>query len=225
MLDELTGLFQLKIQNQDASYVSHIHTVIKTTWALVAARADWWFLESPDPLEITLTADVDTYELEAKNIGRMLHIADSAGRVIWTYKGRRQFNLYRAGRSDTSSGTTKVFTLRGLKQAHPVIQVYPPPGSSVSAYLHYKEAGTLDNLHKLPVPWSKVILHGGMSMIAPPKAMEAGRWTGLTAQEDQAFVYWLSEMVRLETGAADEEMELVVDDHLQSQLDEVNDLC
>jgi hypothetical protein len=222
--DDLIQIIQMKVQDLSSEYIPHIETALKLVWATVASYSDWWFMRSPEPQPISLTAGEDTYVVDNTDIGKMLHIANDANRKLWIYKGRQAFDAYREGTSDSSTGNTQVFTDLGLKRKKRVIQIYQPPSAVSTVYLHYQRKGTIDNLNLMPDEWAFVLVHGVMSLIAPPQEVNQAFWKALCYKESKMFEGWLMEMKRLVEPASDEEEELILDSLTKDRLQEIDDL-
>jgi hypothetical protein len=219
----------------DPKIVPHIQSTIGTAWAYLAALAEWWFMEQPEPCEISVTAGVHQYTISREDVGLMLHVANDSGRRIWVYKARRSYQGYLAfpifsgaASSDTeTSSNVGVFTLCGLKNGKPVIDVRPIPAVAQTAYLHYQEKGTLANLDRLPDAWSLVLFHLTMSLIAnplqEPTVDDKLRWKVLTGAHQAQFEKAYADMVRQEIGATDEDSEMLLESYAAERLEAIND--
>lgn len=235
-LNTVRQIFQRKIQDRTPQYAHEIESTIALSWATLAKMADWWFLDQPEPITLSVAANIYRYSIpkKANEIGRMLYIANAKNRVVWRYKSRYHYQLYRTGHLirdvdgsvDDSTGTIQTFTVIGIGSGGQVrIEIWPIPAQSGTYYLHFREPGTLSNLDKLPDAWVKVLVHLGMSLIAPPEEVAPTKWLALTYREDELFHKWLHHMLRYEGVAAeDEDKELAGDPPIVNEIEEINAL-
>jgi hypothetical protein len=229
-------MLQARVKDTSPEYLILIDAAIEQAWATLASMGDWWFLQQPKPVTIDIVADTYQYTIAKKSdeIGRMLYIANDKNRKVWTYKGTDSYQAYRTGggivRNVTNvqtseTGTIQVFTTVGLASGKPVIEVYPTPVLAATNYLHYREAGTLANLDKLPNRWGMVLFHFAMSILAPPQRVDENRWRAINYEENSIALDWLSQMAFHEETAVDgEEKEIRMDARVSDELDDIGDL-
>ena len=231
---KLIRLVQLKLRNTDTDFKKHIIDVIEAAWAYLAKMADWWFLEEGTALPITMVANTRDYVVDQENIGQILYIANSGGRKLWEYKSRRNFLKYqnsgpgsRYTQDSDQTGQVAVFTTAGVKGKKTVLRLWPAPNDAFvsnngTVYLHWKEGGTLANLNKLPIAWTKVILHLVGSMIEEPKNLPHNMFKAMTEKEEGLFRLSLDDMMQHEAPADNDVHEFDYDSKMQSELDDIN---
>ena len=236
-IQTIQQMIQGRVKDRTPEYLPVIDAAIKQGWATLAAMGDWWFLQQPTPLGLSMVATESqiTVNKQIAEIGRMLYIANSGNRKVWTYKGTRSYQLYRTGgfvrnvdateAESSETGTIQVFTVVGLEKNKPVIEVFPVPIQSGSYYLHYRESGTLANLDKLPERWGIALFHFAMSILAPPDNTGKNQWRATNYGENALALEWYRQMAHYEDGAVDgEEKEMDLDPHISQELDAIGNL-
>lgn len=235
-LEIIQKMLQARVKDSSEDYRILIDAAIEQAWATLASLGDWWFLEQPKPVSITIVIDQNKYTIakKADEIGRMLYIANVGNRQVWVYKGTRHYQTYRTGGvvrnvndlvQTSESGTTQVFTTIGLASGKPRIEIFPTPVIAGTYYLHYREAGTMANLDKLPKRWGIVLFHFALSILAPPQRMDENRWRAIAKDENGIAFEWLSQMSFHEEAAVDDEdKEMLMDSHVSEELDAIGDL-
>lgn len=229
VLDRIVSTVQLKLDNQDAQYLETIKTTIAQVWAYVARVGNWWFLDQPDPVPLTLTAGTRTYSIDKEDLGRLLYIGNAEGRRLWTYKSRFNWLAHQSEISDTSSVNIAtgggVFTIVGLARGRKYrIRLDRSPNTDGTVYVYYQEPGTLGNIDKCPAAWEMVIIHGVLSMVAPPRDINKYRWEALTYKEHEMFQELLRDMRFHEQAADNDEDELIMDPNTRDMVNDLNNL-
>lgn len=205
-LDDTVSKLQLALANQDSDFEPVIRAAVLDVWELVAKYRRWAFLRGAQ-YRLDLLATVSRYQIQQSLLEQFLYISSSAGRRIMVYKTPDDFELIRSGSpavggntgsNETANSYPQIFTEVGKESGNWTLEIYPTPAQNQTVYLQWLEGGVEANYDKLPRGWHKVIQHGVRSTIAKPVKIEENVWRSLTYREDQMFIYWLTEMARLE---------------------------
>lgn len=193
---------QMRIGDTTAEYKPAVTAAILSSWAIMAASAEFWFLQPGVPVTINLTPNVTKYEVDKENIGIPFDIIDADGKVQYVYRNRRNFADIKGG-SGSALNVTGFFTRIGRSgNKKLLIQFDRAPEEATTVYLQYQEAGTVANIGACPDTGVKCLIHGAMSQIAPPKAIavskDFSRWDAVTYKENELFYAALSLFVQQE---------------------------
>jgi hypothetical protein len=215
-------VIQGRVGNDNQAFVRIIENAIYLTWAEVAARFDLNFLKAPAPQSVTLVTGQKVYSLK-EFTGRMRYISDGDGKKVWTYVPWQTFEEY----CSDSTGTVSVFTDYGKKSGKQQIRVEPEPDSSGTYYLHYNELGTIATFNLLPDSWLKTMIHGAMSILAPPIERRSPNdiiwWKAVTKDEDKLFEAGLIKMLLAQPISPDIPANRL-DNYTNNKLTEINQI-
>jgi len=182
----INELIQARVGNDTAAFNYIIENAIFMVWSELSWRFDLDFLKAPEPQSITMVAGQKIYSLK-QNTGRMRYIANADGKQVWTYVPWRTFQEY----CSEATGTPSVFTDYGKYKGEQQIRVESAPVSSEVFYLHHNVEGTKANFNLLPDAWIKTIIHGVLSILAPPQEKRTPQgyvwWKAVTADEDKLY--------------------------------------
>jgi len=234
-IDHIIQAVQARAQNIGVPYAAHIKSAVLSAWAYVADQAEWWFLRSGTPITVTIAADADLFTVEFSNrIGRPLHIANEYDRRMMTFKRRADWQRLRAKLSDDSTTVSSlVFTDAGIVTVDGTprrqFRVFPKSADTQTLYLHYQEAGTEDNLAYAPAHFELLLVHGALSLVAPPEKIggekvSPERWAAIAYHEEQLFQKYLQDVTHNHGATQDLEPEIILDSDVEAAIDEINDL-
>ena len=215
-------VIQGRVGNDSQAFATIIENAIYLTWAEIAARFDLDFLKAPAPQAVALVANQRVYSIKGLT-GRMRYISNGAGKKVWTYVPWLTFQEH----CSDSTGTVSVFTDYGKKSGKQQIRVEPEPDSSGTYYLHYNELGTKATFNLLPNSWLKTVIHGVLSILAPPIERRSPNdiiwWKAVTRDEDIMYEINLKKMV-LARSVSPEIPANRLDKYTNTKLTEINQI-
>ena len=242
-IEKIIGIIQSKVLLFDQDYKLKITDTLEIVWAEMVDRHEWWFMRASAPYKLTTVVGQKVYIITKDDVGRILQITDINGKKRIFYRDREGFasGILSETDSDANIGSPISFAEYGIVGGKKQIIISPTPGEVEDYYLHYNLKGLIANFDRLPDSGSKTLIHGIMSILAPPEEkvrynpgntseqvsaiQYLSWWKAITQNEDEMYEEGLKRMINESGRIAAPEIPINrIEPITGARLDEVNEI-